>query len=130
MSSGATDEQVDSGILGSPEFFTDSGSTNGGFVSAVYEDVLSRSADSAGLSTWSSALSSGTSRTAVAYDIDTSTESRTDTVQFLYQYFLNRPADQAGLSGWVAALSTGTTDEQVIAGIVGSPEFYNDVTGT
>jgi len=126
--SGATDEQVDSGIFGSPEFFTDAGSTNSGFINAVYQDLLGRPADSGGLVTWNAGLSNGMSRTQVAYDIDTSNESRTDTVQFFYQLLLNRPADPGGLSTWVGDLNSGATDEQVLAGIAGSQEFYNDAT--
>lgn len=124
--SGATDEQVDSGILGSDEFFADSGGTNSGFIDNVYQGLLGRAADSSGLSTWNQALASGTSRTQVALAIDTSNESRTDTVQFLYQILLNRSADQGGVNTWVGALNSGATDEQVIADIAGSPEFYND----
>jgi len=129
FNSGATDEQIDAGILGSAEFFSDSGSTNSGFVNAVYQDLLGRPADSGGLATWTQALVSGVSRTQVAYAIDTSNESRTDTVQFFYQTLLNRPADPGGLSTWVGALNSGATDEQVLAGIAGSQEFYNDATG-
>lgn len=35
-----------------------------------------------------------------------------------------------GLSFWVDQLASGATDEQVIAGIVGSAEYYSDATGT
>jgi len=126
--SGATDEQIDAGILGSPEFLFDSGGTNNGFVNAVYQDLLGRPTDSGGLATWGQALSNGVSRTQVAYDIDTSNESRTDAVQFFYATLLNRPADPGGLSTWVADLNSGATDEQVLAGIAGSPEFYSDAT--
>jgi len=129
FSSGATDEQVDAGILGSDEFFTDSGSTNNGYINAVYQYLLGRSADSGGISTWTSALNSGIPRTQVAYAIDASNESRTDLIQFFYQLLLNRPADPGGLSTWVGALNSGATDEQVLAAIAGSQEFYNDATG-
>jgi len=129
FNAGATDEQVDAGILGSAEFFSDSGSTNSGFVNAVYQDLLGRPADPGGLSAWTTALSNGVTRTQVAYGIDTSNESRTDIVEALYQFLLNRPADPGGLSTWLAAFNAGGTDEQVIAGIAGSQEFYNDATG-
>lgn len=125
---GATDEQVDAGILGSAEFFSDAGGVNSGFINSVYQDLLGRPADSTGLATWNQALADGLSRTQVAFYIDTSNESRTDTVQFFYQTLLNRPADPGGLSTWVGALDSGATDEQVLAAIAGSPEFYSDAT--
>lgn len=126
---GASVEQVDAGVIGSAEFFSDSGSTNSGFLNAVYEDLLGRPIDSSGSSTWSSALADGASRTQVAYAIDTSNEEYTDDVQSYYQEFLDRSADPAGLSFWVGALESGATDQQVIAAILGSQEFYDDVAG-
>jgi hypothetical protein len=129
FNSGASDEQISAGIVGSAEFFSDAGSTNSGFIDAVYQDLLGRAADPGGLWTWDSDLSSGLSRTQIAYDIDTSNESRTDTVQSFYKLLLNRPADPGGLWTWVAALNSGATDEQVLAGIAGSQEFYSDATG-
>jgi hypothetical protein len=128
MGSGWTDEQVISGIVGSAEFYTAAGSTTNGFISAVYEDLLGRSPDSAGLANWSSALAGGTSQSQVAYGIASSNEYRTDLVQGYYEHFLNRAADSAGVSSWVAAMGSGWTDEQVISGIVGSAEFYTDST--
>jgi hypothetical protein len=128
--SGQTAEQIDAGILGSAEFYYKSGSTNSGFISALYEQLLSRSPDSAGESTWNAVLSNGVSRSQVANDIDTSPEEWTDDVQFNYQDFLGRAADQAGLVGWVHALETGTTQQQVIAAMLGSQEFFNDATAS
>ena len=49
---------------------------------------------------------------------------RANLVQTDYLTFLLRPADPIGLTSWVAALNTGATDQQVLAGIFGSPEGY------
>lgn len=126
---GASVEQVEAGILSSPEFYSDSGSTNSGFVNGVYECLLARPVDPAGLSTWTTALSNGVSRNKVAYEIATSTEAYTDDVESDYQTLLSRPADPAGLATWVAALRSGVSDLQVFADIAGSQEFYRDATG-
>jgi len=40
-----------------------------------------------------------------------------------YQQFLRRPATTAELNNNVAALQRGTTDQQLIANIIGSPEY-------
>ena len=41
-----------------------------------------------------------------------------------YQTYLGRPADNGGLAVFVTALQQGATDQQVIADIVGSPEYW------
>ncbi len=129
FAAGATNEEVDAAILGSPEFFADAGATTTGFITALYQDLLGRPPDPGGLAYWSQAMAGGTSATQVANDITTSVEYRTYTVQSMYELLLGRSADPGGLSTWVGALSSGATDEQVLAAIAGSPEFYGDATG-
>jgi len=128
FAAGATVEQVDAGVLSSPEFYADAGGTDSGFVNAVYECILGRPVDSAGLATWTSALSNGVSRAQVAYAVDTSNESHVDDVTYFYTA-LNRSPDPTGLSTWVGALNSGVPYQQVAADIFGSQEFYNDATG-
>jgi subtilase family serine protease len=128
LGSGSTDEQAIAGILGSSEFYFDSGGTPDGFVSAVYEDLLGRSPDSGGLSYWAGALASGESLAQVAYAVATSGEYRADLVSGWYQTFLDRAVDSGGLWYWMGALGSGSADEQVIAAILGSAEFYADAT--
>jgi len=105
-------------------------SGNQAFICQVYEVLLVRAPDAGGLTTWTTALAGGTSRSTVAYDIATSNEYRTDIVEGYYQHYLHRAADPGGLSTWVAALSSGQRQEQVISGIVGSGEFYTDAGST
>jgi hypothetical protein len=44
-------------------------------------------------------------------------------VTYWYQRFLGRAPD-AGMAGWVTALNQGQPPDQVLSGILGSPEFY------
>src|SRR5207244_3409325 len=46
-------------------------------------------------------------------------------VEELYWQYLGRAADAGGEGGWISALQNGGTEEQVIAGLCGSDEFYN-----
>jgi hypothetical protein len=48
-------------------------------------------------------------------------------VQAFYQRLLHRQAESAGLEGWTEALQAGTRDEQVIAAIAGSSEYFAQV---
>jgi hypothetical protein len=74
LKSGRTPNQVAASILGSPEYFARAGSTNQGFITALYRDVLGRDADTSSNTFWLNALASGVSRTTVAFDFLTSPE--------------------------------------------------------
>jgi hypothetical protein len=128
LKAGVNDEAVLAVILGSGQFYTDSGGTSAGFVHALYEDLLGRAPESGGLTYWENQLSSGASRTAVARAILASTEYRGDLVTNDYQTFLGRTPESAGLTYWVDQLKAGLPNEWVIALIVGSPEFYTLAT--
>jgi IPT/TIG domain/Domain of unknown function (DUF4214) len=128
LQKGGTVEAVSALIAGSPEYFTNRGGiTNDGFLSAFYQDELGRSIDPSGQAHWDQALAGGMSRAAVASAILGSQERHQDLVQSLYKQFLHRNADPSGLANFVNFLNTGGTDEQVIADLVGSPEYLNHV---
>ena len=128
LNGGASDQSVLAAILGSGEFYADSGGTPSGFVTALYTKLLGRAPESGGLAFWENQLSSGAARSAVAAGILSSTEYRSDFVEAQYLHLLGRGADAGGLSYWVAQLAGGASNESVIAGFVGSPEFYTDAT--
>jgi hypothetical protein len=125
LSQGASDQSVMEGILGSPEFYADSGGTPGGFVNALYEHLLGRSPDAAGLSYWEDQLAGGADGGAVAGGILSSAEYQADFVRAQYTFLLKRDADPAGLSYWEDQLAGGASYESVIAGIAGSTEYYD-----
>jgi len=122
---GATIEQVTADIVGSAEYFALHGSSNQSFVDALYQDMLTRTADSGGEAYWINALNGGASRDAVAQDFLTSTEYRADLINADYLQFLGRPAEAAGLADWMAALSSGMTDQTLLSAIFGSSEGFN-----
>jgi len=127
LNQGSTDEQVAAALAGSQEFFqTQSGSTNAGFLNALYEDALGRTIDPTGLASWEQALASGTTRGQVATALFASTEYRQDLVRSFYQSFLRRRADPTGLATFTNELSGGARDEHVIAPLVESLEYYGE----
>jgi uncharacterized delta-60 repeat protein len=143
LSMGATDEQIATSLIASGEFFQDAGGTNAGFLNAIYADILGRTIDQSGQKTFSAQLAQGVSRVQIAHDLFSSTEYLTDLVDSFYSIYLQRQADAAGLNGFVGALQKaslllqpiftsnpnvlngGVTDEQAIALIVSSTEFFN-----
>ena len=97
------------------------------YVQSLYQDVLGRPADAAGLGYWTTAINDGLSRQAAALALENSAEGREDFVQAEYLRLLRRAVDPSGLAYWSAYLATHTV-QQFEATIMGPPEYY-DVEG-
>jgi hypothetical protein len=95
-----------------------------GFVAGLYQDLLKREPDAAGLAYWSGLLAGGMPRSQVVSDILSSTEYRQDVVSGLYHKLLHREADLLGLANFTGLLAAGDTTEEVASDIAGSPEYY------
>jgi hypothetical protein len=124
MQQGATETQVLVGFLSSPEFYARAGNSLTAYVDALYSNVLGRSADSAGQSSWVQALSSGVSSANVALAFLTSPERESSVVQSDYQQYLRRTASAAEVAGWVKVMQHGATSTQVQADFLGSQEYF------
>ena len=100
------------------------------FVTRMYQVVLKRSPDAAGLTEWTNTLLNGT---ATAADIVTGMfnsneyqnnhKSNQQIVTDCYLAMMGRSPDPAGLAAWVDALNIGMTSQAILAGFVGSQEF-------
>ncbi len=101
------------------------------YVTRLYLDLLHRQPDAGGLAAWSGVLDQGQfTQFQVAYDIETSLESRTDQVEALFQLVLGRPADQQALNLSVQFLQGAGTLEQLEAALIGSAEYFSNAGGT
>jgi uncharacterized protein (TIGR03118 family) len=105
------------------------GTPNQIFVDQVYQALLNRQAEPAGLTFWANQLDQGVTRSQVVAGIEGSTEFLTAEVQNAYTQFLHRAADAGGLTSGVNALKQGATLEQVEAGLVGSTEYFQSRGG-
>jgi uncharacterized repeat protein (TIGR01451 family)/fimbrial isopeptide formation D2 family protein len=124
---GGTPEQLRANILGSAEYFEDrGGSTNAGWAAAVYRDVLHRPISGPELTAVLNALARGESRESIALGIINSTEARVLFVRDLYNRFLHREPTPAELRNRLAQLQAGVRDEDIIAAILASPEYFNN----
>jgi hypothetical protein len=94
------------------------------FLAVLYQELLHRDPEAAGLAAWSGLLDRGVSRSQVTLAIEQSLEYRQDEIQSLYAHYLKRQADPTGLAAFSNLLAQGGTLEQVTADIVGSPEYY------
>jgi len=111
-------------LLASPAYFGHAGSTNAGFVEALYRDVLDRQPDPAGSARWVAALDAGRSRAAVATALVNSGEARSVIVKGLYLKYLRRAGDAGGVTFWRGKLGKGASVESVINSLVGSKEYF------
>ena len=130
LQAGVRDEIVLSQILGSDEYFQNSGGTNQDWLNHLYQDLLNRAPDQAGQNAWLNSLAAGATRQQVASLIDTSGERDALVVGAYYQFYMGRAGSAAEINGWVGILRTGATQEQVVTIFLGSPEFLNHEGGT
>ncbi len=98
-------------------------SPNAIHVENLYGLLLHRPADP-GAAGWVGLLDQGMAPGNMILALENSAEYLTNVMVGIYQHYLDRAPDPAGLSGWVSALQNGLTIEQVIAGFIASPEFY------
>jgi subtilisin family serine protease len=126
----ATVVQIHSAILASDEFFQVNGGTAAGFVTGLYESLLDRTPDPAGLQQWVGLYNSGTAtRYQIALEIASSPEARDTEVARWYQTDLGRTESIAslkedpGVQGWANLLVNGAGDNTVQATIMSSLEY-------
>jgi hypothetical protein len=124
MQQGMTDERLEAGFVGSPEYLANHGGVGRSWLIGLYQDILNRTAGDAELNSWLAALASGMSPSDVAYDFTASVERKGLTVASDYMTLLGRAATQSELSAWTRALVAGLSDEDVSALFLGSAEYY------
>lgn len=124
LDAGGRLEGVAASILGSDEYFARAGGTTGGFLQAIYRDVLGRELDPGGQATWGGLLAAGNSRTFVANCVLGSVESNRREVDALYQATLRRSPDASGREAFGSLLDAGASNEQARALLLGSDEYF------
>jgi hypothetical protein len=100
-------------------------------VKKLYNQVLHRDPELSGWEYWTRRVNSGTaSLGTVASGIFESPERIDPIVTQMYHDYLFRAPDSGGLAYWRGIWQNDGEPENVIAGIVGSPEFYQSAGGT
>jgi len=124
LQQGATVEQLIAVIVGSDEYYQNRcGGTINGFLDQLYKDLLGRPIDQGGLGYFTGQLNQGSTRPQVALLILSSLEYRSDQIQSFFNTFLDREAAGSELAFFVALWQQGVRREQIIAQIIGSPEY-------
>ncbi len=129
------DEQLLTAVLGSGEYFldqsdpTDGGlSTNNSWLTSLYNSLLvpfNQAGETANLEALIADYTP--TRVAVATSFLNSIEYRTDFITNEYEALLGRSpttGTNSEVSYWLSALAAGTTQEQLIASLISSSEFF------
>ncbi|HEV3342539.1 MAG TPA: peptidylprolyl isomerase [Pirellulales bacterium] len=140
LAAGGTPEQLSADLVGSPEYFqTRGGSTNLGFLNAIFADALHRAPDAATVNALAADdFSQQSVRLAAADAIFGSNEYLSDLVNYptgakgssgfvpfgWYPAYLGREAEGTAVASITTMIHAGIADQQVIAGILGSDEYF------
>lgn len=123
MQQGLTQEQLEADFIGSAEYIANHGGQGTGWVTGMYNDLLGRAPDSAGLTHWVNSLQSGANPASVALSFAASAEREAMKVTGDYEDLLGRTPGASEIGSWVNAFEHGVTNDDVMAGFVGSAEF-------
>jgi hypothetical protein len=99
-------------------------------VTRIYQDLLGRFPDDAGLRGWTNLLLGGTPVSVVANAITASPEYRGGLIRDAYAYYLDREPSAADTAFWLGQFNKGVTPQRLEAAFAGSPEFYALAGGT
>jgi hypothetical protein len=126
LANGVSLESVEMTIAGSAEYYQMRGQgQTAGFLNALFSDALNRTIDPGSAATLGQALASQTlTRGTIAAMVFSSLEYDQNIVQVYYQSFLHRQADSSGLTSFASGLQQGELDQDVIAAILSSQEYY------
>jgi surface antigen len=110
-------------LYGSAEYYSLAGGTPTSWVASLYQAILGRTADSAGLQYWVGQIAA-VGQVGVALQLYQSLESRQTRVQALYKHLLGRGADSGGLAFWSGRILT--SGDLALASYLASSDEYLD----
>lgn len=120
LKQGADFQQIKGGFLASPEYAKMHGGAGEDWVRGLYQDVLGRTPDAAGLQYYKDKLAHGESQSSVVSGILASPEHE---VQDLYHNVLGRTPSESETQYWVDQIEHGATNKQIRDGFYESPEY-------
>ena len=119
-------------FLNSQEFITAYGNLNDSdFLTRVYQNVLGRLPDPAGLQYWLGPLQNGALTRAQVFDQFVRSVEYDNLVRsrafgnLMYMGFLQRSADPSGLAYWTQVIANGAPLPNVVQGFISSTEYLN-----
>jgi hypothetical protein len=125
------DQRFEIAVLASQENFYRVGNTSQNWLTSIYNQLLGRTADAGGLNYNLTNLINGyqPQRAAAAFALTHSFEYKARLVTGYYLTYLHRAGTPGEITAQVNAMLAGRTDEQVIASIVSSTEYFQGLAG-
>jgi len=117
-------DQLLADLAASPEFWSKAGGTNTGFVTRVYDRLLGRTPDTAGLNHWVGRLDGGTSRRALVLTLANLDEPLGRLVVDAYDEILGRAPFAAERTAGIAYLRATGSRSGLYAQLIGTTEFH------
>ncbi|HLJ97755.1 MAG TPA: DUF4214 domain-containing protein [Gemmataceae bacterium] len=128
LAAGTTDEQLISSLVSSPEYFQNpalGASDNSKWLNQAYRDILGRDRDTAGSQGFLNGLNNNTlTRMQVTDALLASDEYHRRLITQLFSTYLGRAPSALETSIYLNAIAARSTDEQLIAAIVASSEYF------
>jgi hypothetical protein len=121
---GLRQENIEAGFIDSAEYRARYGGIGEAWIRGIYNDLLGRPGEQAGIDFWMGRLAAGVPPADVALGFTGSEERLRNRVAETYQTLLERAPDGPGLEFWVSIFKQGSTTEDIISGFVGSQEYY------
>jgi hypothetical protein len=135
---GVSQDEVAAQIISSQEFLQVHGASSRQYVTALYETVLKREPDEAGLAYWVNKLgvttntpnrdaikNTGTTLKDVADSFLASNEAHQREVDAIFADTLHRSPDEGGRNYWAGFLDNGGSENDMVASLVNSFEYLN-----
>ncbi|HYI61942.1 MAG TPA: Ig-like domain repeat protein [Acidimicrobiales bacterium] len=122
-------DQLLADLAASPEFWSKAGATNTGFVTRVYDRLLGRTPDTAGLNHWVGRLDTGTSRRALVLTLANLDEPLGRLVDDAYDEILGRAPFAAERTDGITYLRATGSRSGLYAQLIGTTEFHTRAQG-
>ena len=116
-------------IMGSQEYWSRNASSNEGFLSAVWGQLLGRPPADDEIMIFSNWINEGNERAQVAARVLASDEFGYALIYYYYDRFLRRAGDDEGVNFFVSVLRGGMSDLEILAGFVASEEYFRNAQG-
>lgn len=122
---GASETAVASAFLQSTEYLV-AHPDNAGFVQAVFQDLLSRSADPGSLASLVNGLDNGMTRSQLVDLVLDSPERTAHVIGQYYEQYLGRAGSGTELQSWSNLIASGQVNFESVAELfLSSPEYFN-----
>lgn len=125
LQNGLAHERMEAEFIGSSEYIASHGGAGRGWVSGMYQDLLHRSADDAGLDFWTRGLANGAQPKEVAFGFAHSREREGLEVKDDYRNLLGRSPSDDETNYWVNRRQGGASQDDIESEFVGSDEYYD-----